>query len=512
MENYGMEQTARRVIEIIRKEKLINLSDINNGLQALKRRKEPDMAQYQQHGAGVTKNIAGSGISISSATPAATGLGDVTVSAHISASLTVSTSASTGDYTDLQSAINALGSGGGKIFVRAGTYTLTTGITLAANNIVIEGEGVATVFNFNGSTIATAFKMADTTQRTGIQIRNIKINSTSTGSGLAIDASHFAICSLKDLWIQNCNGGISFNATDTFYNIVDTIRISVSGTSSYGLKFDTGANENTVMRARIITDASSTGVVVNAHSNGLYDVDVETGALIGIDIQASGHYTSVYGCYLESNITNVQLASGVKSINFYGGTIESGTTADITDNGAASGGLWGVNLNFSNSNKLFGTNSTGALVINTGTTSTDAFVADMSALTVAGQRDSHVVRLRGAAFDSSAHTIDWKQFVDVASNAGGSQYIFASSLDGASYTNRIVVDGSGTMALGTGISSVNSKAVLDLVSTTKGLLPPRMTTTQRDAISSPPAGLMIYNTSTSKLNVYTTGWEQITSA
>ena len=49
-------------------------------------------------------------------------------------------------------------------------------------------------------------------------------------------------------------------------------------------------------------------------------------------------------------------------------------------------------------------------------------------------------------------------------------------------------------------------------STTQGFLPPRMTTTQRDAITSPEAGLMIYNTSTNKLNVFTTVWEQITSS
>jgi len=38
-------------------------------------------------------------------------------------------------------------------------------------------------------------------------------------------------------------------------------------------------------------------------------------------------------------------------------------------------------------------------------------------------------------------------------------------------------------------------AMLDVKSTSKGLLPPRMTTTQRDAITQPVAGLTIYNTS-----------------
>ena len=72
------------------------------------------------------------------------------------------------------------------------------------------------------------------------------------------------------------------------------------------------------------------------------------------------------------------------------------------------------------------------------------------------------------------------------------------------------VDGS-TNNVGIGTTSPSTKSVLDLTSTTKGFLPPRMTTAQRDAITSVPAGLMIYNTTTNKLNVYTTAWEAVTS-
>jgi hypothetical protein len=60
-----------------------------------------------------------------------------------------------------------------------------------------------------------------------------------------------------------------------------------------------------------------------------------------------------------------------------------------------------------------------------------------------------------------------------------------------------------------GGSSPNASAIVDITSTTKGFLPPRMTTTQRDAISSPAAGLVIYNTTTSKLQVYTTSWTDL---
>ncbi len=59
----------------------------------------------------------------------------------------------------------------------------------------------------------------------------------------------------------------------------------------------------------------------------------------------------------------------------------------------------------------------------------------------------------------------------------------------------------GAVAVGTA-SAADSKAIMDMVSTTKGMLPPRMTSTQRDAIASPSTGLTIYNTTTNAMNVY----------
>jgi hypothetical protein len=53
----------------------------------------------------------------------------------------------------------------------------------------------------------------------------------------------------------------------------------------------------------------------------------------------------------------------------------------------------------------------------------------------------------------------------------------------------------------------NANAILDLQSTTKAFIPPRMTTSQRNAIPSPTEGMVIYNTTTHGLEVYTNaGW------
>jgi len=48
--------------------------------------------------------------------------------------------------------------------------------------------------------------------------------------------------------------------------------------------------------------------------------------------------------------------------------------------------------------------------------------------------------------------------------------------------------------VGVGTSTPNASAKLEVASTTQGFLPPRMTTAQRDAITSPALGLTIYNT------------------
>jgi hypothetical protein len=52
-----------------------------------------------------------------------------------------------------------------------------------------------------------------------------------------------------------------------------------------------------------------------------------------------------------------------------------------------------------------------------------------------------------------------------------------------------------------------SSAVLEVVSTTKGFLPPRMTTTQRNAIASPATGLVVFDTTLNQISYYNgTSW------
>jgi len=59
--------------------------------------------------------------------------------------------------------------------------------------------------------------------------------------------------------------------------------------------------------------------------------------------------------------------------------------------------------------------------------------------------------------------------------------------------------------VGIGTTNPDTKAALDISSNSKGLLIPRMTTAQRDAITSPTEGLIVFNSDTKRIEVYNAG-------
>jgi hypothetical protein len=115
------------------------------------------------------------------------------------------------------------------------------------------------------------------------------------------------------------------------------------------------------------------------------------------------------------------------------------------------------------------------------------------------------IQMRNAAI---IHAFTEESWSGSASGAGIT--IGTTAAGTSSRTDKFFFRSSGSLLIGTSIE--NTKSILTLESTTRGFLPPRMTTAQRDAITSVPAGLMIYNTSTNKLNFYNgTAWEVIVS-
>ena len=113
------------------------------------------------------------------------------------------------------------------------------------------------------------------------------------------------------------------------------------------------------------------------------------------------------------------------------------------------------------------------------------------------------------SFTFENHNSDHLVGGGIRRTTGGSTYtdIFSNTTTGTSGitlstagSTRLTVDHAGSVGIGT--NSPGASAILELSSTGKGFLLPRVTTTQRDAISSPATGLQVYNTTANKPEFY----------
>ena len=82
--------------------------------------------------------------------------------------------------------------------------------------------------------------------------------------------------------------------------------------------------------------------------------------------------------------------------------------------------------------------------------------------------------------------------------------------DNSSFVMRMVIkETSGNVGIN---GDPNVNAILDVQSTTKAFMPPRMTSVQKNNVAGPAAGMIVFDTTLSKLCVYSgAAWQTITS-
>lgn len=104
----------------------------------------------------------------------------------------VSNAGTNGDYTDIQTAIDYVsGLGGGTVFIRTGTYTPTSDITLASS-VSLQGEKESTtIIDFNSN--SASFTFSDTSVYSTGTITSISGGVNVTGSGTS--------------WLANASAG-----------------------------------------------------------------------------------------------------------------------------------------------------------------------------------------------------------------------------------------------------------------------------------------------------------------
>jgi hypothetical protein len=209
--------------------------------------------------------------------------------------------------TVIQSAVNALTSGG-KIFFKSGTYTLTGPIVLSVGNILLEGEGPASILYNTGTGNTIEHTAASILWH--IRIKNLKISSSGTGA----DAVHLKWCHftrVEDCYVSAHINGIYID--ECFYCIIGPNHIDTM--SGSGVLLTNHANANQIIGGSIQTCAIGVNVLVGAATVSIRDVSIESSAL-GLQL-IGGICCLVEGCYFEVCSTGCILVDATPDYTYY---------------------------------------------------------------------------------------------------------------------------------------------------------------------------------------------------
>jgi hypothetical protein len=320
--------------------------------------------------------------------------------------------------------------------------------------------------NFGGSTSAGALLLSTNNaerlrifQTTG----NVAINTT-TDAGFTLDVNGTARVSGL---IDSTNTFTSIGAFSTGIGLSKTtLNSSTSFSEVISVQGLARSLNNFAYRVYGVV-----GIGATDGGFGTQNIEILTGLQGAISV-GNGNKTVTTAMSLFASAESI--GTGNTITNYYGAYLQTPSGTTITNK-------WGLFQQDTTSKNYFG----GNILINT---TTDAgFRLDVN----------------GTARVQGRFTVSSGQFFTVSS--GVTNGLYSSGVNDLQIYNRNIaianIFSSGSessfgihIAYGVTNTLPNSSALLDLTSTIKGFLPPRMDSTQKNAISGPAAGLMIYDT------------------
>lgn len=447
----------------------------------------------------------------------------------------------TADDVQIQAAIDAVSAaGGGIVFIKAGTYNTTSTIHDKSNiSLVGEGsqktiiKGAATTYTMlntvRSGTTSTLFNNISLKDMTFVSQSDaiIEINNTNNfhASGLEIyytvttpvsECFNLQYCqnvNIVDNYLHNITGnGIQVNAVTNF-NIANNIIDAIVATDTDGIDIDT---DFMLTKTFVSSFGTVTGNVIKNSVNGIRVENGHNFAITGNTIDTC----TGSGIYL-----NTSDSLTLKYVNVTGNTISRCVAEGIAVIGNAANDMSGISLLQNNINNCgtSGGGVTAGITINA-----ENIKISGNNIVNCGKNDASgggvVLYKKSNALVSDNFISDSYFGIRVWNGSAAEVYTNISILNnkmfnnGTDYVDAITQAGvflvtENTTGMGVGIASSVASARLDVTSTTLGFLPPRMTTTQKAAISSPAEGLQVYDLTLHKMCVYTgAAWQTITSA
>jgi hypothetical protein len=226
----------------------------------------------------------------------------------------------------------------------------------------------------------------------------------------------------------------------------------------------------------------------------------QSDATIALQNTGTGNFSG-FNLYNDATALVFSLQAGGTTSGIYAGNVlfgnrtTNGKILFVQGNGPASIGTW-----FSTGNLLIGSGSTDAGfkidVEGTGRVSGDLRIGNDTTGILLRATGGMLISRNGLAITNGNDA-------DVNMTAGSGALGICELFVGTSTTRPLCLNKNGNeVIIGQSTSTTNASSILTLVSTTKGFLPPRMTTTQKNAIGSPAAGLQVYDTTLNQMSYY----------
>ena len=289
----------------------------------------------------------------------------------------------TGDFTDIQAALDSLPAAGGVIYIKEGTYTISVAITLFKHNVSIIGAGKSTILDG----INPASDLFFTNSRHNIVIKDMTIqNSENVTDG--INTTDSDNCKIINCWINGFENNIEmvrsedtvitnctvFNATH--YGIIGRsgTRTKITNCRIYDNAYDgieLGNEARVIIANNIIYSNDYGGVVVGDMTNSIGNIIFQN-KRYGIWLHDESRYNIISNNVIYDNdFLNTASYDGIL-LDLGDENIISGNRCRDNDRYEINISAAGCNDNFIHGNHCKGTDHVGAINdAGTNTTSAD---------------------------------------------------------------------------------------------------------------------------------------------
>jgi len=321
-------------------------------------------------------------------------------------------------------------------------------------------------------------------------------------------------------------GRISISTTaDGASSPTERVRVNSSGLTTVGFTAATGTALSTTVAAKLYssnttyTDGTTAASGTVAHGT---IASFDNSAIAATN--ATVTYTNASTLYIDGaptagtnvTITNPYALYVAAGGVYFGGAVSAADPiVQQSDIGSAPNEIplnqYLGNLAYQDAANIAGPVGVGGALSTVGVATFSAGTTAAPAITTSGDTNTGIFFPAADQVGIATNGVERVEFgnTETVFNDGGDNVDFR--VEGDTNANLLFVDASAD-AIGIGTASPNASAILDAQSTTKGVRMPNMTTTQKNAIVSPAAGLMVFDTTLAKLSVYSgVAWETITS-